>query len=210
MNARYNIEIQGPWSINNVILSGNYIDTPQPGINGQAGISLAVGGTGHQIINNTLLGPNQGNPSNQSAAIEAMGTGFLIQGNVAGHWEGAQLIGWSDATWTTKGNTWCDMTDPAGRSIIYLEDMGQNPGVNTGNAYTSSCSGVVFPPPPATLACDLNHDGVTSVVDVQLAVNMSLGTIPCTANINGSGVCAVTTVQRVINAALGGPCVTGP
>src|ERR1019366_1425804 len=46
----------------------------------------------------------------------------------------------------------------------------------------------------STLACDLNHDGVNSVLDVQLAVNMSLGLIPCTANINGPGVCAVTTI----------------
>jgi len=59
-------------------------------------------------------------------------------------------------------------------------------------------------------ACDLNTDGVVSVLDVQLAVNMSLGSIPCTANINGSGVCEVTTIQRVVNAALGGTCVTGP
>ncbi len=63
---------------------------------------------------------------------------------------------------------------------------------------------------PGASACDLNFDGVVSVLDVQLAVNMSLGTTPCTANINGPGVCAVTTIQRVVNAALGGPCVTGP
>jgi len=209
-SARYNIEIQGPFSINNVTLSGNYIDTPQPGINGQAGISLAVGGTGHQIKNNTLLGPNQGNPTNQSDAIEAMGTGFVIQGNFAGHWGEAQLIGWSDATWTTTGNTWCDMTEPTGRSIIYLDTGGFNPAVNTGNTYTASCSGVTFPSPPGASACDLNSDGVTTVVDVQLAVNMSLGMIPCTAKINGAGVCAVTTVQRVVNASLGGACVQGP
>lgn len=210
MSARYNIEIQGTSNVNDVVVSGNYIDTPQPGINGQAGISLAVGGTGHQIKNNALLGPNQGNPSNQSDAIEAMGTGFVIQGNIAGHWGEAQLIGWSDNTWSTIGNTWCDMTDPAGRSIIYLEEGGFNPGVNTGNSYTSSCSGIAIPPPPGMSPCDLNNDGVTSVLDVQLAVNMSLGTIPCTANINGFGVCQVTTVQRVINAALGGACVLGP
>jgi len=63
---------------------------------------------------------------------------------------------------------------------------------------------------PGASACDLNFDGVVSVLDVQLAVNMSLGTTPCTANINGTGVCAVTTIQRVVNAALGGACVTGP
>ena len=63
---------------------------------------------------------------------------------------------------------------------------------------------------PGVSACDLNGDGVTSVLDAQLAVNMSLGTTPCTANVNGAGVCEVTTIQRVINAALGGACVTGP
>jgi hypothetical protein len=193
-----------------VVLSGNYIDTPQPGINGQAGISLAVGGTGHQITNNTLLGPNQGNPSNQSDAIEAMGSGFVIQGNVAGHWEEAQLIGYSDSTWTTSGNNWCDMSDPAGRSIIYLEAGGLNPGVNTGNVYSSSCGGATSPTIPAISPCDLNSDGVTNVVDVQIAVNMALGTTPCVANINGQGVCAVTTVQRVVNAVLGNACITGP
>jgi hypothetical protein len=63
---------------------------------------------------------------------------------------------------------------------------------------------------PGASACDLNFDGTTSVLDVQLAVNMSLGTTPCTANINGPNVCEVTTIQRVVNAALGGACVTGP
>ena len=58
-------------------------------------------------------------------------------------------------------------------------------------------------------ACDLSQDGPVNVVDVQLAVNMALGLIPCTANINGSGVCNVVTVQRVINASLGQPCLTG-
>jgi fibronectin type 3 domain-containing protein len=47
------------------------------------------------------------------------------------------------------------------------------------------------------------------VIDVQIGVNMALGTTPCTANIDGTGVCNVVVVQRVINAALGGTCVTG-
>lgn len=150
LTARYNVEIQGPWSANDVIVSGNYIDTPQPGINGQAGISVAIGGTGHQILNNSLQGPNQGKPSNQSDAIEAMGTGFLIQSNIAGHWGQAQLIGYSDATWQTKNNTWCDMTYPAPLNIIQLDTGGQNPAVNINNPYTASCAGVTFPPPATT------------------------------------------------------------
>lgn len=59
-------------------------------------------------------------------------------------------------------------------------------------------------------ACDLNQDGAVNVVDAQLATNMSLGLLPCTANINGPGVCNIVVVQRVINAALGGTCVTDP
>jgi len=58
-------------------------------------------------------------------------------------------------------------------------------------------------------ACDLSGDSAVNVVDVQLAVNMAFGLIPCTANINGSGVCTVVTVQRVVNASFpGGQCVT--
>jgi hypothetical protein len=58
-------------------------------------------------------------------------------------------------------------------------------------------------------ACDLNSDGIVDVSDVQLAVNMSVGSTTCTANIMGSGVCNVIVVQRVVNAALGQGCVTG-
>jgi hypothetical protein len=56
-------------------------------------------------------------------------------------------------------------------------------------------------------ACDLNKDGKVDAADAQLATNMSLGVVPCTAAINGSGVCNVVTRQRVVNAALGHPCV---
>lgn len=51
--------------------------------------------------------------------------------------------------------------------------------------------------------CDLNQDGTTNATDVQLAINMTVGAVPCTANIGGSGVCNAAIVQRVINAALG-------
>jgi hypothetical protein len=59
-----------------------------------------------------------------------------------------------------------------------------------------------------TSACDLNQDTSTNVADVQLGVNMTIGLVPCTANISGPGICNVVVVQRVVNAALGGPCVT--
>jgi hypothetical protein len=54
-------------------------------------------------------------------------------------------------------------------------------------------------------ACDLNQDGVVNVVDVQLAVNMDLGLIPCPAALDG-GVCGSTLAQQILNAALGQAC----
>jgi len=59
-----------------------------------------------------------------------------------------------------------------------------------------------------TSPCDLNGDGVVNSADVTLAVNMALGTTPCTANLEGADVCTVITVQRVVNASLGGTCIT--
>ncbi len=56
--------------------------------------------------------------------------------------------------------------------------------------------------------CDLNADGVVNVLDEQLAVNMSLKLIPCTADIMGKGVCNDTVVKHVLDAVLGGACVT--
>jgi len=57
--------------------------------------------------------------------------------------------------------------------------------------------------------CDLNGDGAVDINDVQLAVNMSIGAAPCSANVVGPSVCNVILVQRVVNAALGQACVTG-
>lgn len=58
--------------------------------------------------------------------------------------------------------------------------------------------------------CDLNQDGKVNVQDTQLVVNMSLGLMPCTANINGAGVCNSVTISRVVTASLGGACQLGP
>jgi hypothetical protein len=69
-------------------------------------------------------------------------------------------------------------------------------------------------PPPAgpPPTCDLNGDGVVNVLDAQLMINATLGTIPCTSayQLDGAGACDIVDVQRVIAASLGGPCVIGP
>jgi hypothetical protein len=59
-----------------------------------------------------------------------------------------------------------------------------------------------------TSPCDLNHDKVVDVLDVQAAVAMWTGKIPCTAKIAGEGICNETVIQRIRDAAFAGPCVT--
>lgn len=58
-------------------------------------------------------------------------------------------------------------------------------------------------------ACDLNQDGAVNILDIQLAINMALGTVPCSATVAGPGVCNVVVVQRITNAVLGTGCLTG-
>jgi fibronectin type 3 domain-containing protein len=57
-------------------------------------------------------------------------------------------------------------------------------------------------------ACDLNADGTVNVIDVQLAINMDLGLLSCSATVDGAGVCNSDVVDKVVTAALGGTCVT--
>lgn len=80
-------------------------------------------------------------------------------------------------------------------------------GVNTIYVYGGfpSASG----PPPTLSPCDLNGDSSTSVIDVQLCSNQSIGSTGCTnGDIDRNGVCNVVDTQRVVNAALGGACVS--
>jgi hypothetical protein len=59
--------------------------------------------------------------------------------------------------------------------------------------------------------CDLNEDGVVNALDVQIAVNATVGQGACVfGDLNGNGVCDVADLQRIINAALGAGCHTGP
>jgi hypothetical protein len=58
-------------------------------------------------------------------------------------------------------------------------------------------------------ACDLNGDGVVDAADVKLAVDMSLHSKPCLANVIGDGVCNVVVVQRIVNAVGNNVCRLG-
>jgi hypothetical protein len=74
-------------------------------------------------------------------------------------------------------------------------------GLTVGSFYHPLTAWAQFSP------CDLGQYGTVNAADVQLAVNMALGTIPCTANVTGTGGCNVLLVQRVADASLpGGTC----
>lgn len=63
--------------------------------------------------------------------------------------------------------------------------------------------------PRATSSCDVNNNGSTDVVDVQLEVLQALQINSCSADLNLDGRCDVIDVQRVVISALGGSCVVG-
>jgi len=106
-------------------------------------------------------------------------------------------------------------------TALNLDKAGiSRPGGTTGwdpGAYQVSAL-ATFSPPPSSLAgvpvvagsgatsCDVNADGSTDVVDVQLITNMELGVASCTANIGGSLACSDPARQTVIKAALGAGC----
>ncbi|MEZ5402652.1 MAG: fibronectin type III domain-containing protein [Bryobacteraceae bacterium] len=71
-----------------------------------------------------------------------------------------------------------------------------------------SLSGLAVAQTTAANPCDLNNDNAVDVLDVQSAVAMRLGKLPCKANIAGPNVCNDTVVERVRAAALGGACAT--
>jgi hypothetical protein len=60
-------------------------------------------------------------------------------------------------------------------------------------------------------SCDVNGDGSSNIVDVQLEVNAALGAASCGyQDVDANGRCDVIDLQRVISAALGAPCHIGP
>jgi hypothetical protein len=125
----------------------------------------------------------------------------------------------ADWQYDTVGDAWTKLSSSGGGPAIDTE-MAYDSGRNTLVTFSRSGPGVADvwqgqlstggATAPAPSACDLNGDGATNVVDVQLAINQVLGVAPCTtADLTGSGTCTIVDIQRVINASLGGACVTG-
>lgn len=104
---------------------------------------------------------------------------------------------------TASGNGWAHFitTSSGSYGAQWAGSLG------TYSAITTSFKGKSSTGSSAGGACDLNSDGVVNVVDVQMAIDMDLGLLTCTADIAGANVCNPTVVQRVVNAALGQACV---
>ena len=102
-----------------------------------------------------------------------------------------------------KGNGWAHLISTSAGA--YAAQWNESPS----GTYASSTASFKAASSGAISACDLNKDGVVDVVDGQLAVNMSLAIVPCTANIEGIDVCTADVVNRVVTAGLGEVCITG-
>lgn len=77
-------------------------------------------------------------------------------------------------------------------------------GAASGNSNNTSIT--MNAPQTATanfLSCDINHDGLVNVADVQLMVNEALGAAPAVDDLNHDGVVNVADIQKLINAVLG-------
>jgi glucose/arabinose dehydrogenase len=71
-----------------------------------------------------------------------------------------------------------------------------------GGAISTGCTAAVIRP----FTCDVNADGATNVLDVQILINEAQGVIPPVHDLNHDGVVNVLDVQKATNAALGLGC----
>jgi hypothetical protein len=106
---------------------------------------------------------------------------------------------------TLKSNGWAHMITPSTPGGTYFAEWNQS-GAGTYASCSVSFHAASSQQPVS--ACDLNADGVVNAIDTQIAVDMSLGLAPCTADVVGPGICNSTVVQDVVTAALGGGCPT--
>lgn len=115
----------------------------------------------------------------------------MSQGSPFTNDSGLKSNGWAHAVFSAPGTyapQW--LTSPSGTYAA-----------STASFKSSSSSG--------QNPCDLNDDGLVNTLDEQLAVNMSVGLVPCTATLEGAGVCDAVVIQRVVDAAMGASCMLG-
>lgn len=156
-------------------------------------------------LDQTAVLNNQSASGSPSAGVitttqsgEAVVSLAAVAGNVTGILGGSSFTNDSNL----KGNGWAHLiTNSPG---TFAAQWSQSPA----GTYASSSASfkALVSGGTGQSACDLNGDGAVNVIDVQLATNMNIGLLPCTANIAGPGVCSPLVIQQLKNTALTGVC----
>jgi len=71
-----------------------------------------------------------------------------------------------------------------------------------GSTLSTACTGATI----KVFSCDINGDGSTNVLDLQLLIDEVLGVMPAVHDLNHDGAVNVADVQKLINAVLGMGC----
>jgi hypothetical protein len=112
----------------------------------------------------------------------------------------------------TTSVTWASGTP--GTATITTGGLATGAGVGTSSISATSASvvGSTVLTVMALTECDVNHDGIINVGDVQSVINEALGVTPASNDLNGDGTVSVVDVQISINAVLGLGCTarSGP
>jgi hypothetical protein len=127
----------------------------------------------------------------------------------------------SDWTYNLQTNTWTRLGNLGGpraaETITYdaslnaLIAWGINWDSGSSELWIGQLSGSGGQPVGSVVSCDLNKDGKTTVIDVQLGVQQAVGNSSCgTADLNRDGRCDDRDVQILIGAALGRVCAQIP
>jgi hypothetical protein len=192
--------------------------------NPQLYVKTYSGGTWSQL-GSGWLNRNTANGWAYTPSLTNDGTNIYVGWveHVIGSPASAYMDEWNTSSWVSLGGALnSDAVNGSAQAMSTAYFSGNpvaawgevNPGnmrqvyVKTWNGSVWTALGASGTPPPT---CDLNGDGTVNVVDVQIAINQTLGYSTCTnADLQQNGTCTVVDVQRVINAALGGACVVGP
>jgi hypothetical protein len=129
-----------------------------------------------------------GFPADCQVILQALKTYGMFVADNGSAWF---ISGAPDPRWSSDLST---LSQVVGSDFEAVDDTGFMVNANTGQA----------------AFCDLNADGVVNALDVQIAVNATIGATACVfGDLNGNGTCDVGDLQRIINAALGAACHVG-
>ena len=164
-------------------------------------------------------GADPSSPVDQAAALNSQASSSVSQSPSVTTTSASEAIvalsaGAGQITGISSGNVFTNDSTVLGRGWAHLVTTSAGSylaswAANPAGTYASSAVSFKAAQSGATVSsCDINGDGSTNVVDVQLITNMEIGVsgFSCTANIGGVLGCTDAARQTVIKAALGSGC----